>query len=67
MTASDEMGDMGREAAAERLGVSASTLDRLIRTGVLTAYRIRRRVLVDRSSVERYREACRVTPFAASR
>jgi len=49
---------MTRLEAAAMLGVSDETVDRLIRRGELSAYRIGRRVLVKRESVSAYLARC---------
>lgn len=52
-----------RGEACEMLGISKGTLDRLIQTGKLPAYRITdKAVRLAREDVERYLEAARILP-----
>jgi excisionase family DNA binding protein len=57
--------DFTRTEAAERLGVAEVTLDRLIRAGRFSAYRVGRRVFVSRIEIETYLDECRRRQIAA--
>ncbi len=52
--------DFSRRSAAERLCISAQTLDRLIRVGEIESYRVRRRVLIPAEALDRYVARCRM-------
>ncbi len=53
---------MGAPAAAKRLGIRLVTLYRIIDTGDLPAYKIRRVIRLQRADVDAYLERCRVQP-----
>jgi excisionase family DNA binding protein len=50
------------QQAADRLGVSHSTVRREIADGRLLAWRVRGRIVVDEADVERYRREAQVAP-----
>lgn len=50
---------MSRPAAASYLGVSDSTLDRIVKDGLLPFYRIRGRVRISKEDLDKYVESCR--------
>ncbi len=53
---------MGAPAAAKRLGIRLVTLYRIIDSGVLPAYKVRRVIRLKRADVDAYIERCRVQP-----
>lgn len=55
----EDVMDLTRQQAAERLAVSDQTVDKLIRLGKLECYRECRRVRIPAASLERHLAQCR--------
>ena len=53
---------MGAPAAAKRLGIRLVTLYRIIDSGALPAYKVRRVIRLKRADVDAYIKRCRVEP-----